>query len=223
MKSTELEFILFDLDNTLYPRTSGLFDHIDRLINRYLEKVIKIPAKEVDRLRRAYLAAHGTTLNGLIAHHAVDPYHYLDFVHDVPLADYLVPDAELAQLIARLPGKKYIFSNASSSHCQRVLDYLGLSNLFSAVYDINYFNFRPKPDLAIYRELLDDIGGDPAKGIMIDDLIVNLEPAASLGMTTVFYDPALKNPPLLPPQGRSLNCLHRLPQLVTELRLRAPN
>ena len=213
----ELEFILFDLDNTLYPRDSGLFDHVDRLINRYLEEVIRIPSAEVDHRRRVYLQDHGTTLNGLMAHHAVDPHHYLDFVHDVPLSDYLEPDEKLATLIAGLPGEKYIFSNASSGHCQRVLDYLGLGDLFAYVYDINYFDFRPKPEIAIYQELLDDIGGKAENGVMIDDMAVNLEPAASLGMTTILYGPSPTILFPLPPKGRRLTSLYQLPQLITEL------
>ena len=213
-----LEFILFDLDNTLYPRDSGLFDHVDHLINLYLEEVIRIPSAEVDYRRRAYWQAHGTTLNGLMVHHAVDPQHYLDFVHDVPLDEYLEPDEKLAALISELPGQKYIFSNASSGHCQRVLDFLGLGGLFTAVYDINYFDFRPKPELEIYRELLDDIDGKAENGVMIDDMAVNLKPAAKLGMATILYGPSLPTtPPPLPPKGRSLTCLHQLPQLITEM------
>ncbi len=214
---SELEFILFDLDNTLYPRDCGLFDHVDHLINRYLEEVVKIPSAEVDQRRRDYWQAHGTTLNGLMLHHGVDPHHYLGFVHDVPLADYLEPDEKLVAMIAELPGQKYIFSNASNEHCQRVLDYLGLSHLFSAVYDINYFDFRPKPELAIYQELLGDIDSRAEDGMMIDDMAVNLAPAASMGMATVLYGPILENPPTLPPKGRNLSCLHQLPQLINDL------
>jgi len=215
----EPEFILFDLDNTLYPRDCGLFDHVDRLINRYLEEVVKIPPAEVDHRRRAYWQAYGTTLNGLMVHHDVDPHHYLDFVHDVPLADYLEPDEKLVAMIAALPGEKYIFSNASNEHCQRVLNYLGLDELFAAVYDINYFDFRPKPELVIYQELLDNINRKAENGIMIDDMAVNLEPAASLGMATILYGPAsptsLSQP--LPPRGKTLTSLHELPKLVAEL------
>jgi len=123
----------------------------------------------------------------------------------------------LIEMIAELPGEKYIFSNASNEHCQRVLDSLGLSNLFAGVYDISYFAFRPKPELVIYQELLDDIGGKAENGIMIDDMAVNLEPAASLGMTTILYGPPVTNPPRLPPKGRTLSCLHQLPELIADL------
>ncbi len=212
-----LEFILFDLDNTLYPRSCGLFDHIDNLINRYLEEEVKIPADEVDARRRAYLEAHGTTLNGLIRHHQVDPHDYLRFVHDVPLGDYLTPDADLKTMLAELPEKKYIFSNASNEHCQKVLDFLGLQDCFTAIYDINYFNFRPKPEIAVYQELLDDIGARAEAGVMIDDMAVNLKPANDLGMATILFDPT---DGLLSKSNTALKLksLADLPQLLDGLR-----
>ena len=100
-----------------------------------------------------------------------------------------------------------------------MLDYLGLGDLFAAVYDINYFDFRPKPELVIYQELLDDIDGRAENGIMIDDMAVNLKPAASLGMATILYGPSspTTSAQALPVRGRSLTSLHELPQLVTEL------
>ncbi|MCK5680680.1 pyrimidine 5'-nucleotidase [bacterium] len=209
-------FILFDLDNTLYPRSCGLFDHVDRLINRYLEEVVKIPSDKVDLKRRTYLQDHGTTLNGLMLNHDVDPHDYLNFVHNVPLGDYLKPDNKLQSMLAELPEDKYIFSNASNEHCQKVLDFLGLQDNFAAVYDINYFNFRPKPEIEIYRELLDDIDRRPEDGVMIDDMAVNLQPAAKLGMATILFEPL---PHIsLPTDGRTLNSLMKLPQILDEIK-----
>ncbi len=213
------KFILFDLDNTLYPRNCGLFDHIDRLINRYLEEVVKIPAAAVDGKRRAYMKAHGTTLNGLIVHHQVDPCDYLKFVHDVPLADYLNPDPKLKTMLCELEEEKYIFSNASSKHCRRVLDFLGLEDCFKGIYDINYFNFRPKPEIAIYRELLEAIGARAESGVMIDDMEVNLRPAGALGMTTILYGPARPTPSRLQTNvSYRLHSLTDLPAILAELR-----
>ena len=213
-----LEFILFDLDNTIYPRSCGLFDHIDNLINRYLEEEVKIPADEVDLRRRAYLEMHGTTLNGLIMHHQVDPHDYLKFVHDVPLGDYLTPDPDLKTMLSELPEKKYIFSNASNEHCQKVLDFLGLQDCFTAIYDINYFNFRPKPEIEIYQELLDDIGARPEAGVMIDDMEVNLKPATDLGMATILFDPAVAGPLSISNTPCKLSSLADLPQVLDGFR-----
>jgi len=213
-----LEFILFDLDNTLYPRSCGLFDHIDNLINRYLEEEVKIPADEVDARRRAYLEAHGTTLNGLIRHHQVDPHDYLKFVHDVPLGDYLTPDPDLKAMLTELPQKKYIFSNASNEHCRKVLDFLGLQDCFTAIYDINYFNFRPKPEIAVYQELLDDIGAQPEAGVMIDDMEINLQPADDLGMATILFAPAA-GPLSKSNTALRLKSLTELPQMLDGLRI----
>jgi putative hydrolase of the HAD superfamily len=209
-------FILFDLDNTLYPRSCGLFDHIDNLINRYLREVIKIPTHEVDAKRRSYMLMHGTTLNGLMVHHQVDPYDYLDFVHDVPLDNYLKPDQKLKNMLSALPEKKYIFSNASNEHCRRVLDCLNLQNSFSAVYDITYFNFRPKPEKTIYLELLDEIGVPAEAGVMIDDMAVNLEPAADLGMAVILFDPLGTTD--RPAAGRRLTSLLELPRMLDKIR-----
>ncbi len=215
-----LKFILFDLDNTLYPRNCGLFDHIDKLINRYLEEVVKIPAAEVDVTRRTYMEAHGTTLNGLIVHHQVDPYDYLKFVHDVPLADYLILDPKLKTMLCELEEEKYIFSNASNEHCQKVLDFLGLQDCFKGIYDINYFNFRPKPEIEIYRELLETIGARAESGVMIDDMVVNLKPAIDLGMTTILFDPTLPAKPLAKSNtSHRLNSLTDLPGIIAKIRL----
>ncbi len=188
------EYFLFDLDNTLYDRRCGLFAAVDARINRYLEEFVGIPTAELDWRRRAYWQAHGTTLNGLMIHHGVEPLHYLDYVHDVDLSLYLAADPELGRLLARLPGKKYIFSNASRKHCRRVLERLGVAEFFAGCFTIEYFSFRPKPDPAIYRELLAEIGGRPAAGVMVDDLPVNLEPAAALGLTTFLLAPEAAAP-----------------------------
>ena len=183
------EYFLFDLDNTLYRRECGLFAAVDARINRYLEEFVGIPRPEVDRCRRAYWQAHGTTLNGLMIHHGVAPEHYLDYVHDVDLDRYLAPDPGLERLLSELPGRKYIFSNASRGHCRRVLARLGVADHFTATFTIEHFTYRPKPLPEIYKELLEEIGARPGTGVMVDDMAINLEPAAALGLATFLFDP----------------------------------
>jgi putative hydrolase of the HAD superfamily len=184
------DYFLFDLDNTLYPRDCGLFDRVDALINDYLETVVGIPSHRVDFLRRDYFARYGTTLSGLMRHHGVDPDHYLDYVHRVPVAEIIPPDPGLKRVLAALPGRKYIFSNASRRHCERVLAHLEIASHFEEIFDIVHFSYRPKPAPAVYRQVIDRVGGGGRRGVMVDDLAVNLRPARDAGLATILVDPA---------------------------------
>ncbi len=215
-----VDFILFDLDNTLYPRGSGLFDHVDRLINRYLAEEVRIPAGEVDRLRRHYLETYGTTLSGLIRYHGVDPEHYLAYVHAVPIEELIPVDPELPRLLASLPGEKYIFSNASRDHCLRVLTHLGVADCFREIYDIVRLAWRPKPRLEVYQQVLAEIGRPPERGVMVDDLPANLEPARALGLRAVLVAgdgeaAGAGSGNSLPAGVAVIDTIHRLPQALT--------
>ncbi|MBN2232639.1 MAG: pyrimidine 5'-nucleotidase [Deltaproteobacteria bacterium] len=184
------DYFLFDLDNTLYPRDCGLFDRVDALINDYLETVVGIPPERVDYLRRDYFARYGTTLSGLMRHHGVEPDHYLDYVHAVPVAEIIPPDPVINEALAALPGRKYIFSNASRRHCERVLAHLGIATHFEEIFDIIHFDYRPKPEPGVYRQVIGRVGGAGCKGVMVDDLVANLRPARAAGLKTILVDPA---------------------------------
>ena len=94
-----------------------------------MEKVTGLPRDEARALQKGYYHEHGTTLAGLMAHHGVDPQAFLDEVHEVSM-DRLVPDLELRAAVARLPGRRLVFTNGGSKHAERVLDRLNLNDLF---------------------------------------------------------------------------------------------
>ena len=128
--------LLFDLDETLYPSSSGLWLAIRERINAFLQERMGFPSDQVATLRERYFREYGTTLRGLQANYSVDMEEYLAFVHDLPLGEYLHPDPELHMVIAALPARKYIFTNADSAHANRVLDVLGLQGLFDGILDV---------------------------------------------------------------------------------------
>ena len=111
-----MEFILFDLDNTLYSAEQGVFSHIDRRINQYMVEVVGIPLDEVDDLRCKYWERYGVTMQGLMRHHRVDPEDYLSYVHDIEVAGLLRPDPELRQALQSLPLRRAVFTNSSLDH-----------------------------------------------------------------------------------------------------------
>lgn len=178
---------IFDLDNCLYPASTGLFELIDERMGGYIERLLGCDAAEAKRVQKAHFHEHGTTLAGLMREHGVDPHHFLDDVHAIPL-DRVPQDDRLAAGLARLPGRKLVFTNADEPYARRVLEALGVSEHFAALHDIHAAELRPKPDRHGYELMLDRFGIDPCTAAMIEDMAQNLKPAKELGMTTVWVD-----------------------------------
>ncbi len=185
----ELKAVLFDLDNTLYPAERDLFSLIDVRINRYMEEVVDIAAPDVDGLRRRYWKDYGTTLQGLILHHNVDPEEYLDYVHAVDVGSRLSSDDHLKQVIAGLGIPRYVFTNGSRCHVDRVVSALGLNGLFQGVFDIRIDNYQPKPHPGPYQAVLKQLKLNGDQCVMVEDQPQNLKTAKELGMKTVLVGP----------------------------------
>jgi putative hydrolase of the HAD superfamily len=180
-----IQYWLFDLDNTLYPAASGLFDAIDQRINRYLREFFDIHSERADAVRRDYFDRYGLTLLGLMEERDANPDHYLEYVHRVPVADYLSPNRQLQSLLAAIPVPKVIFTNGSRRHSMAVMEALGVSDAFDEIFDIASCGYVPKPDLRSYRTVLERLGIEGREAVMAEDLERNLPPAKSLGMVTV--------------------------------------
>ena len=178
---------IFDLDNTLYPASAQLFSQIDRKMGAYIQDLLGVDADEAYRVQKGFFHSHGMTLPGLMAHHGVDPHHFLDYVHDVDV-DVVQPHPELADLIARLPGRKFVFTNADTPYATRVLARLGLSDSFDALHDIHALGYVPKPHANAYAHLCETHGIDPTRAVFVEDMARNLVPAKAIGMTTVWID-----------------------------------
>ena len=178
---------IFDLDNTLYPASTRLFDLIDERMGAYIERLLECDPVEAKRVQKNYFREHGTTLAGLMRDHDVDPRHFLDDVHDIAL-DRLAPDLRLGEALRRLPGRRFIFTNGDSDYAGRVLTAIGIGDNFHGLIDIHACGYRPKPDAHGYALLVERFGIDPAKAVLVEDMAKNLKPAKALGMTTVWVD-----------------------------------
>ncbi|MET3825009.1 putative hydrolase of the HAD superfamily [Sphingomonas sp. PvP055] len=175
------------MDNTLYPASARLFDQMDVKMTAYVARALGVDLVEARRIQKAYFFDHGTTLAGLMAEHGVDPHHFLDDVHDIEM-DVLEHNAPLAAAIARLPGRKIVFTNADTPYAGRVLDRLGLGESFEAIHDIHAMDLKPKPNASAYAGLCAAFDIDPTESLFVEDMARNLAPAKAIGMTTVWID-----------------------------------
>jgi putative hydrolase of the HAD superfamily len=189
-----MDFILFDLDNTLYLPDHELFTLVDQRIISYMVEVVGIPREEVDDLRRSYWQRYGLTMRGLMRHHGIDPEDYLAYVHDVDVAGRLRPDPELRRALQALPLRRVIFTNSSFDHSVRVLNALGLSDTFEEIFDIRVAGYLPKPYPEPYRAVLSRIGTSADRCIMVEDSADNLRTAKDLGMGTILVGNGATHP-----------------------------
>ena len=175
---------VFDLDNTLYPRTCNLFAQIDIRITNYVMDVTQLDFDAARTLQKSYYRDFGTTLNGLMTRHTIDPDHFLNNVHAI---DYAPVDAhpDLVEAIRALPGRKFILTNGDVGHARSVLKRLGCDDLFEHVHDIRAMTYVPKPHKAAYDGFFALHNIDPTRAVMFDDLEKNLVVPHDVGMSTV--------------------------------------
>ena len=183
-----IKYILFDLDDTLYSRETGLMAAIGQRIHQYMQERVGLDPARARDLRRHYLQTYGTTLKGLQVHYNVDTDDYLSYVHDVPLSDYLKPDEALDRVLTEIQAEKIIFTNATTEHARRVLSFLGVEHHFNCIIDLRATNYENKPRPGAYRCALDMLGARPEECLMVEDSVRNLRPAKELGMVTVLVN-----------------------------------
>jgi len=175
---------VFDLDNTLYPGDCNLFAQIDVRMSEFISRYLEVPPHYARHLQKSYYRQYGTTLAGLMKVHGMDPHPFLDYVHDIDLTP--IPDhPELREAIARLPGRKLIFTAGSRRHAENVAGKLGVLDLFDDIMDIVDTSFVPKERVEAYHHLMGRHGVRADVSAMFEDMPHNLEPAHALGMTTV--------------------------------------
>ena len=177
--------ILFDLDNTLYPKSAGLMQAIGKRINLFMTERLGIDPNEVREKRDGFLKAFGTTLNGLRRGYSVDPDEFLAFVHDLPIGNYLQYEPALDRMLERLEVRKIVFTNADAQHARHVLSCLGITRHFESIIDIHLLEFLNKPDRRSYLKALEFACVQSGECVLVEDHLPNLIPAREMGMTTV--------------------------------------
>jgi putative hydrolase of the HAD superfamily len=182
------KFIIFDLDDTLYARENGLMGEVGRRIQTWLCENMALTWEDAVALRRNYYHQYGTTLGGLIEEHDIDVHDYLVYVHDIPLEEYIGPNPALDVMLASIPLRHAVYTNATAEYARRVLGVLGVSDHFEDVIGIEDVGLLNKPYQEAYERVLVRLDAWGPECIMVEDSARNLNPAKALGMTTVLVD-----------------------------------
>ncbi|CAL9148172.1 unnamed protein product [Musa hybrid cultivar] len=126
--------LLFDLDDTLYPLSSGIATECLRNIQDYMAEKLGIEQTKIPDLSNLLYKSYGTTMAGLLAigyRFDYDDYH--SFVHGRLPYENLKPDPVLSHLLQSLPIRKVIFTNGDKVHAKKVLERLGMEDCFQGI------------------------------------------------------------------------------------------
>jgi len=181
----KIHTLYIDLDDTVYPASAGVWQAIRQRIDRYISERFEVPLEQAVVLRDDLFHKYGTTMRGLQVVYHLDEEDYLSYVHDVPLKDFIRPNPALGALLANLPYRKAILTNADTAHARRVLSLLEIENCFEQIIDIRAIApfCKPMPDaFNIALKLMDESATNCA---VVEDSTTNLITAKKLGFYTV--------------------------------------
>ncbi|MDO9283918.1 MAG: pyrimidine 5'-nucleotidase [Aquabacterium sp.] len=182
---------LFDLDNTLHDAGAFVFPELRQSMRSYVQQALQVDADEAIRLNHHYWHRYGATLLGLMRHHGVKPAHFLHDTHRLPgLEQQVSGHRHDFEALARLPGRKFILTNAPRAYALRVLGLLGILHRFDgviAIEDMTMFgHLRPKPDARMLQRMAVKLGVPAHRCVLVEDTLVHQKAARSVGMGTVW-------------------------------------
>lgn len=182
---------LFDLDDTLHDAGAYVFGALHESMGVFVQRELRVPPEEADRLRRHYWLRYGATLLGLVKHHGVKPAHFLHETHLLPgLEERVTGHRHDLAVLRRLPGRKFILTNAPRAYAMRVLQALGIAQLFDGVIAIEdmamFGHLRPKPDVRMFRALAARLRVSPSRCVLVEDTLDHQKSARAIGMHTVW-------------------------------------
>jgi len=184
-----LKYLIFDLDNTLYSCRYGLEDNVEQRLKKFTAEFLGVSSAEAWRERKAAKGKYGTCLEWLMAEKGfTDVEAYLAAAHPEGELDSLKPDDDLREFLSGIKMPKAILTNSPKEHADMVLEKLGVTDLFTHVFDIRQCNFLGKPRREVFENALNTLGVQANEALFIDDVPSYVEGFADIGGKALLFD-----------------------------------
>jgi HAD superfamily hydrolase (TIGR01509 family) len=110
---------------------------------------------------------------------AIEPQRFLESFTDWPIGLY----PGTLEMLARIPAgyQRAVLSNSNALHWPRMLGEMRLGTTFDNHF-ASHLTGRIKPDADAFEHVLDTLGCSPAQVLFLDDNLLNVEAARSIGM-----------------------------------------
>ncbi len=189
-----MKIILLDYDNTLYSSTCPTLSEVDKNINLFIQKTLKIDRHNADIIRLGFYKKYGTTLQGLRFHHNIDENAYFNFIHKISPEFLPPPNPDLTTWLKQQKDPIFIFTNSRKDWVIKgfkAMDLLKISQI-QDIFDIVFMDWTGKPNTSAYKKvescLISRFGSD-LEIYFADDSIRNLEYPKKMGWKTIWIHP----------------------------------
>ncbi|XP_010483584.1 PREDICTED: suppressor of disruption of TFIIS-like isoform X2 [Camelina sativa] len=199
------ECLVFDLDDTLYPLSSGLSEACANNIIEFMVQKLGVEEDRVVELNQLLYRTYGTSMAGLKAiGYEFDNDEYHSYVHGRLPYENLKPDPVLRNLLLSLPFRKLVFSNGDDVHVMRALKRLG------------HLPENPvicKPAKIAFEKAFEIAQLNPHKALFFDDSIRNIQTGKVMGLRTVLVGKSEK----VDGSDYALESIHNMKKALPEL------
>ena len=193
--TTSKKIYIFDLDDTLHNASAHIFPAMNCAMTQYIMDELTLDEATAHELRKHYWRIYGATLKGLMRHHGVDAYHFLEKTHSqMDLPNMVITVKRLKSLIKSLPGRKCVFTNAPRAYAIRVLQIMDIEDCFELIFSVESTKFHAKPSVRGFQLLLKTLKANPKNCIMLEDNLPALMTAKLLGMRTIWITKKIQKP-----------------------------
>ncbi|XP_021753922.1 suppressor of disruption of TFIIS-like [Chenopodium quinoa] len=218
--------LLFDLDDTLYPLSSGVNLACRKNIEDYMLKFLHMEESEVPLMCLELYREYGTTMAGLKAlGYEFDNDEFHEYVHGSLPYETLKPDPVLRNLLLSTPQRKIVFTNSDKAHTARVLNKLGLGDCFEGIICFETLNHQDnnepiskshilcKPSVEAIEAAISIANLDPKRTIFFDDSARNIASGKAAGLHTV----VVGRSDLVPGADYALRSIHNMKEALPEI------
>eukprot|EP00414_Alexandrium_minutum_P002437 CAMPEP_0113822370 /NCGR_PEP_ID=MMETSP0328-20130328/2207_1 /TAXON_ID=39455 /ORGANISM="Alexandrium minutum" /LENGTH=262 /DNA_ID=CAMNT_0000790307 /DNA_START=25 /DNA_END=810 /DNA_ORIENTATION=+ /assembly_acc=CAM_ASM_000350 len=201
----EIDTLIFDIDDTMYPMSCGFSDHRNGdIITDFMVKRLGFASREEAKaLRDEYFKKYHSTLKGLTVATSEGrlPKPFVQeelgehWAHHCDFERYFKPDPAFIGALEALAAQGVslvAFTNSPRTYALRCLDVLGVRPLFpdARVFAVEDVLPACKPEPEAFGKVLEAVGTRPERAVMFEDSMKNIRACKALGMHTVLIDEA---------------------------------
>lgn len=184
-----ISFLLFDLDNTLYPSTSKIDSGITNRMIQFIADFLHISFTEADELRKKELPKFGTTLEWLrSSKNLINTDAYFECVHPESELQELPHQPHLRELLLSFNKPMSLLTNSPLRHAKRVVEFYNIQDLFLHIFDIEKNQLRGKPYPDAYVSALEISGFTLDNTLFVDDHLKYIKGYSEIGGKAVLID-----------------------------------